>query len=97
MENTIQVMLIRHGETAENRERRYCGGGSDSLLSAEGEEQIRLNRKKGVYDAALQYPGRLFAVSSDLRRAVDTLDLILYGETGGEADSDCNAREGAFS
>jgi len=62
----VKVLLIRHGETAGNRERRYVGH-NDEPLSAEGERQVR---QMGICVEARQ------VFSSPLARAVQTARLL---------------------
>ncbi len=66
----LQVILVRHGETDWNRERRIQGGNSDTLLNGNGREQaerlgLRLKSEKvqAIY-------------SSPLKRARDTAQEI---------------------
>jgi broad specificity phosphatase PhoE len=66
----MRLLLIRHGETPWNRERRVQGCRSDTELSQRGREQaekIALLLRKQRVDALY---------SSSLRRAVDTAKVI---------------------
>ena len=66
----IKLILVRHGETAWNQERRIQGGSSDVELSEAGKEQaarVGLALKNTEIDAIY---------SSPLRRALDTAQAI---------------------
>jgi len=66
----IKLILVRHGETAWNQERRIQGGSSDVELSEEGKQQaarVGLALKNTEIDAIY---------SSPLRRALDTAQAI---------------------
>jgi broad specificity phosphatase PhoE len=80
-----QLLLVRHGETALNRERRWQGH-HNSPLNAEGraEAQALATRLAGERPVALQ--------SSDLPRARETADAIA-GLTGIEPVVDARWRE----
>lgn len=71
------LVLIRHGESQLNalsRERRtYCGQ-VETPLNDVGRQQARSAGRKL---AALAYVQPRFAISSPLKRAVDTLNLVL--------------------
>ncbi len=66
----VRVILVRHGETDWNQERRVQGSGSDRELTETGKQQaesIGLRLK----------PERIQAIySSPLRRALDTAQAI---------------------
>jgi len=66
----LRLILIRHGETYWNRERRIQGGGSDTELSEVGLKQARIVTSflKGENVAAI--------ISSPLKRALDTAKAI---------------------
>jgi broad specificity phosphatase PhoE len=68
----MNILLVRHGETAWNREGRYQGR-TDIPLSADGERQVRTlgERLRGVPIAV--------AISSPLSRARRTAEAILSG------------------
>lgn len=69
-ENQMKLVLIRHGETASNKERRYLGRTEESL-SAEGAEQLEKNK------ALKRYPAVDLLFSSPMKRCVETA-AILY-------------------
>lgn len=83
-----RVILIRHGETAWNRERRMQGQ-SDTPLSQEGHAQARA--------LGARFAGWQFAAlySSDLARAMDTARYVA-DTTGQEIVADIRLRERAF-
>jgi broad specificity phosphatase PhoE len=64
-----QLLLVRHGETAFNRERRWQGQ-HDSPLSAEGRAEVQALAER----IAARNPGAIY--SSDLPRARETAGAI---------------------
>lgn len=71
-ENQIEkasIVLIRHGETGSNRERRYLGR-TDEPLSSEGREKLLAFRKEG------RYPEAELVFSSPMRRCLETAKLL---------------------
>ena len=76
----MNVLLVRHGETAWNREGRYQGR-TDIPLSETGEAQVRALR-----DRLASIP-IAFAVSSPLSRARVTAETILAGRAALEIDA----------
>jgi len=68
----MHILLVRHGETAWNREGRYQGR-TDVPLSPEGEAQVR------ALGARLGHLPIARAVSSPLSRAKRTAEAILAG------------------
>ncbi len=68
-----RILLIRHGRTAANDRRLYCGS-SDLPLSPEGRAALEELRRRGGYPA----PTGFRVVTSGMRRAEETL-AILYG------------------
>ncbi len=80
-----RLLLVRHGQSTWNRERRIQGQ-LDPPLSDEGRQQARrLGRRLA---------GRLFAgfYSSDLKRAFETAEAIA-GATGVQPQADASLRE----
>lgn len=69
----MTVYLIRHGLTAANERRLYCGA-ADPPLSASGAEGIRKLKDQGIYPPAQG----LTLYTSGMLRAEQTLELI-YG------------------
>jgi probable phosphoglycerate mutase len=67
-----RLILVRHGETALNAERRYSGRG-DVALSGRGVVQARLTAARV---AALVAPGPVTVVSSPLGRCTATAEAI---------------------
>jgi broad specificity phosphatase PhoE len=87
-EDTVRLFLVRHGETADNKEMRYIGL-RDLPLTAHGMQQARI-----AGNALAAFPVRII-VSSALRRAVDTAAAI--GEAcGAEVRIDARLAEGSF-
>lgn len=68
----MHILLVRHGETAWNREGRYQGR-TDVPLSVDGETQVRALGKRLVHVPISR------AVSSPLSRARRTAEAILAG------------------
>lgn len=71
-ENQIRLVMIRHGATASNREKRYLGR-TDEPLSEEGRQALLDSRKRYVCPE----PDMLF--SSPMKRCLQTAQ-ILYPE-----------------
>lgn len=69
-----RILLIRHGRTAANDRRLYCGS-TDLPLSPEGRAALEELCRRGGYPA----PTGFHVVTSGMRRAEETLS-ILYGE-----------------
>jgi len=68
--NDIQLTLVRHGETDYNKEDKVNGGNVDTLLNETGRAQVRAlakKLKKKKYDVI---------ISSDLKRAVETAEIL---------------------
>lgn len=66
----IKLLLVRHGETLWNKQRRIQGGGSDIDLSEVGKKQVeRLALSLRRIEVGAVY-------SSPLRRALDTAEII---------------------
>jgi alpha-ribazole phosphatase len=74
----MQIHLVRHGKTAANEKRLYCGQ-TDLPLSENGFREIALLTKQGIYP-----PADIFFTSGFLR-AEQTLQLI-RGEVNRIAD-----------
>ena len=70
----MKIFLIRHGETASNREKRYMGV-TDVPLSKEGIEKIQIKVNENYYP---EYDGQIIYTST-LLRTKQTLKLI-YGD-----------------
>ncbi len=69
-DRSVELYLVRHGETTWNASRRYQGQ-SESDLSPRGRDQaVAVGRRL----AALEFSG---AYASDLRRTVATAEIIL--------------------
>ena len=71
-ENQVTLVLIRHGETQANRERRYLGKKDESLL--ESGKEVLLS-----YKAQNIYPAVEYLFTSPMKRCVETAN-ILYPE-----------------
>ncbi len=69
----MKIILIRHGMTAGNKEKRYIGL-TDEPLCGEGLEQIRDYVKAG------RYPEADMVYVSPLRRCIETAELIYPGK-----------------
>lgn len=68
------IYLLRHGKTAANLQRLYCGS-TDLPLCETGLEELKMRKEKGIYPP----PAGLHFVTSGMRRANETLKAI-YGE-----------------
>lgn len=67
--NQMNLVLIRHGATASNKEHRYLGQTEESL-SAEGTELLKKKKETGRYPK----PDILF--SSPMRRCLETAEIL---------------------
>lgn len=65
---TRQIIFLRHGVTAPQQQRRYCGQ-LDPPLAPEGRRQIAGLRERRVWPSVV--------VCSDLRRCLETAALLL--------------------
>ncbi|KAI0273435.1 histidine phosphatase superfamily [Gloeopeniophorella convolvens] len=84
--DTVRIYIVRHGETAENRQ-QVMQGQLDTLLNADGERQADLvgNALRDVpFDACY---------SSDLQRATETARRILVHHPGVALQTDTALRE----
>ena len=84
----IKLILVRHGETVWNKQRRIQGGGSDVELSEAGRKQaerLGLSLKEVEFSAIY---------SSPLKRALDTAKPIAdYHQLGIQVDPDLKELE----
>ena len=69
------IWLIRHGETAANRDWLYCGR-SDLPLTAEGEAALRELHENGGYPDT----SGLRKITSGMRRTEKTAEILFGGE-----------------
>ncbi len=77
----MKLVLIRHGATAANEKRLYCGQ-TDIPLSEKGAEDLRKQKSTVNYPD----PEGMKMITSGLRRCEETLDII-YGKVPHTADS----------
>ncbi|MEC1721542.1 histidine phosphatase family protein [Schinkia azotoformans] len=68
----MRIILIRHGQTDENKENRYLGH-FDSPLNSTGREQV-----EGLAESLKKLEARGICYSSDLLRAVETSKIICH-------------------
>ncbi len=68
-ENQINLILIRHGETASNSSGRYLGR-TDEELSGDGKAKLLINQAAG------RYPKAELVFSSPMKRCIQTSELI---------------------
>ena len=69
----MRVLLIRHGRTQGNTERRYVGARTDEGLSAEGRAEL------AVFGCAEDVPGcagKVLVVTSPMKRALETAEIM---------------------
>lgn len=71
-EAQVTLVLIRHGATPANRERRYLGR-TDEGLSQEGREALQSDRAKQ------RYPGITHLFVSPMKRCQQTAELLYPG------------------
>lgn len=69
MEYNISLLLIRHGETASNKEHRYLGQTEESL-SEKGIEQLMRNKELN------RYPSIDVLFTSPMKRCLETAELL---------------------
>ena len=65
----MKWILIRHGMTQGNREKRYVGSGTDEPLCSEGIAQLKQN----------YYPIVKYVYCSPMRRCLETAEIIYPG------------------
>lgn len=68
-ENQIELVLIRHGATKANEERRYLGR-TDEELSEKGKAALRLKKEQ------LMYPAVDILYGSPMKRCRQTAELL---------------------
>ena len=73
MRDGAEIVLIRHGRTAGNREGRYVGGHTDEPLCREGGSRLIALRRSGFY------PPADICFVSPMIRCRETADLIWPG------------------
>lgn len=71
-EDQIEIILIRHGETRSNRERRYLGK-TDEPLSEDGKKRLEAAKREGIY------PGADLVCVSPMKRCRETADILYPG------------------
>ncbi|MBR1443706.1 MAG: histidine phosphatase family protein [Firmicutes bacterium] len=65
----MRIILIRHGKTEGNKERRYIGS-TDEGLCDEGIEELK----------GKKYPDVQFVITSGMKRCEETADIIYKGK-----------------
>ncbi|MBP5155579.1 MAG: histidine phosphatase family protein [Clostridia bacterium] len=87
----MKLLLIRHGRTAANEKRLYCGS-TDIPLSADGRARLEALKQTAAYPV----PEDARFITSGLKRCRETLD-ILFGTAESETESGfCEMDFGAF-
>lgn len=71
-----KVLILRHGKTEANYERRYIGSRTDIPLSEEGINAVS-EKADNIRKLAEKY---IFLVSSSMQRAVQTAEILFPGE-----------------
>lgn len=66
----LEMLLVRHGITIGNQERRYIGQSDDQPLSARGVEDLLHRRDRG------EYPRCEAVFASPMRRCIETAKLL---------------------
>ena len=69
-ENKMNIVLIRHGQTKNNNERRYCGRRDDAPLAKEGIQNIK------EFSERIGYPPAEVIFTSSLIRSKQTAEII---------------------
>ena len=67
----MKVLLVRHGETKSNREKRFIGGATDEPISEQGKRELEGRR----------YPSPEHVFSSPMCRCLQTANVIFGTET----------------
>ena len=71
-----KVLILRHGKTEANFEKRYIGSRTDISLSAEGMSAV-----EAASSQIRQMAGEdIFLVSSPMKRAVQTAEILFPSE-----------------
>ena len=75
----MRVLLIRHGRTQGNTERRYVGARTDEGLSADGRAELavfgRAEEVPGCIDD-VSCAGKVLIVTSPMKRALETAEIM---------------------
>ena len=71
-----KVLILRHGKTEANYEKRYIGSRTDISLSEEGINAVS-EKADNIRKLAEKY---IFLVSSPMQRAVQTAEILFPGE-----------------
>lgn len=71
-----KVLILRHGKTEANYEKRYIGSRTDIPLSEEGINAVS-EKADNIRKLAEKY---IFLVSSSMQRAVQTAEILFPGE-----------------
>lgn len=77
----MKLIILRHGETRANEQKRYCGA-TDLPLSAAGEAKLKERKREKCYPDVSGYR----ILTSGMRRCEQTLAL-LYGDVAHTADA----------
>lgn len=75
-ENQVKLVMIRHGKTQSNRERRYLGK-TDEALCEEGRRELSVYKKRGLY------PPVDVIFSSPMKRCRQTAAMLYPGMAPG--------------
>ena len=67
-----QILLVRHGKTQGNLQRRYLGGGTDEPLCKEGIAELESFVERGLYNSFT--PDLVFA--SPMKRCLESVNII---------------------
>lgn len=73
-ENQITLMLIRHGVTRANKEKRYLGK-TEEMLTKEGKEALLTDKLQN------RYPKIELLFSSPMKRCLETAEIIYPNDT----------------
>lgn len=75
-----KILLLRHGETKGNREKRYVGQKSDEGLADEAREQLRMAASDRMEEICVRCRGVSKIITSPMARCVETADLLFPRE-----------------
>jgi broad specificity phosphatase PhoE len=98
--NAVRILLLRHGQSTWNAEGRWQGWADPPLSPAGREQADRAGAAIATRLATAGGPGVARVVSSDLRRARETAQIVARHLGAGEPEVDSGLRErdvGEFS
>lgn len=77
----MKILLLRHGETKGNQEKRYVGQKSNERLTDKSREQLRMAASGRMEEIYIQCREISKIITSPMARCVETADLLFPQET----------------